>query len=221
MNTNPDAKVVLCFGDSHTWGQKPDKSGRQPANIRWTGQLQQSLGNDYYIIEEGLGGRTTDLEYDRKPGRNGKTYLQPCLESHNPTDVVIIMLGSNDLKIEYSRSVQDIAHALKDLVAVVREYGKKKVGGTPDIVLVSPIFTDDTAPRFSEFYSNYYDHGSAVKSTELATAIEQIAIEVKVQFVDASTVARAGEDGLHFSLESHAALAKLLSDKLEVRNSRL
>src|SRR5476651_2205463 len=103
MTTNPNAITVLCYGDSNTWGQKPDKSGRYPADIRWTGRLQQLLGNGYYIIEEGLGSRTTDLDYDKKSGRNGKIYLIPCLESHNPIDVVVLMLGTNDLKIEFDR----------------------------------------------------------------------------------------------------------------------
>ncbi len=48
-------------------GQKPDKSGRYEANMRWTGVLQDILGESYYIIEEGLGSRITDLEYDCKP----------------------------------------------------------------------------------------------------------------------------------------------------------
>ena len=50
---------ILCFGDSNTWGYKPDKSGRYDENIRWTGLLQKKLGSGYHIIEEGLCGRTT------------------------------------------------------------------------------------------------------------------------------------------------------------------
>jgi lysophospholipase L1-like esterase len=71
MNTLPSAKTILCYGDSNTWGQTPEKSGRRPANIRWTGVLQAELGSEYYVIEEGLSSRTTDLDYAKKPGRNG------------------------------------------------------------------------------------------------------------------------------------------------------
>jgi len=56
MNVNPEAKTVLCFGDSNTWGQTPHKKFRYPANERWTGVLQTELGDDFYVIEEGLGG---------------------------------------------------------------------------------------------------------------------------------------------------------------------
>ena len=45
---------ILCFGDSNTWGYKPDKTGRFDEKTRWTGLLQQKLGPEYHIIEEGL-----------------------------------------------------------------------------------------------------------------------------------------------------------------------
>jgi lysophospholipase L1-like esterase len=212
MNTKPDAVNVLCFGDSNTWGQKPDKTGRYPADTRWTGVLQKLLGEDYYIIEEGLSSRTTDLDYDRRPGRNGKTYLEPCIDSHNPLDVVIIMLGSNDFKMEFSRSVVDIADALKDLVNIVKERARTAHGTIPKVILVSPILVDDTAPRFAEFYMGYYNHDSVLKSQELAAAVRQVAAEGECTFVDASTVAHSGEDGLHFNAASHPAMGKLMAD---------
>ena len=43
---------ILCFGDSNTWGYKPDKTGRFDEKTRWTGLLQQKLGPEYHIIEE-------------------------------------------------------------------------------------------------------------------------------------------------------------------------
>src|SRR6478672_7408743 len=113
MTTNPDAKRILCFGDSNTWGRIPHVPGRYPVNVRWTGRLQKLLGDNFEIIEEGLGSRTTDLNYAKKPGRNGRAYLTPCLDSHNPLDVVVIMLGTNDAKIEFNRNAQDIALAVE------------------------------------------------------------------------------------------------------------
>ena len=171
MNTNPKATTVLCYGDSNTWCQKPDKSGRYPADVRWTGKLQELLGPDFYIIEEGLCSRTTDLEYGRRPGRNGKTYLEPCLDSHNPLDVVIIMLGTNDLKSDFGRAAAEIADALHGLVLVVQERAKTITGEIPKIILVSPILVDATAPHFIEYYSGSYDQTAVTKSYELAAAI--------------------------------------------------
>ena len=46
-------KNILFFGDSNTYGYKPDKSGRYDYDVRWTGRIANLLGNEYNIIEEG------------------------------------------------------------------------------------------------------------------------------------------------------------------------
>ncbi len=210
MNTNPRAKVVLCYGDSNTWGQSDDKNvaNRLAADVRWTGQLQCLLGDDVYIIEEGLGGRATDLEHpdSAKPSRNGFTYFAPCLTSHSPLDVVVIMLGTNDLKVQYNRPVDDIAAALNRYVHAVQTEVP-----TAMLLLVSPIHVNDTAPKFAEYYRGYYDASSVQKSKALAEACKQVADAEGVLFFDASTVAKAGKDGLHFDERSHQAFATSLA----------
>ncbi|HSW74906.1 MAG TPA: SGNH/GDSL hydrolase family protein [Candidatus Saccharimonadales bacterium] len=216
MNTNPAAKTILCYGDSNTWGQKPDKSGRFPADARWTGLLQDALGKDYYVIEEGLSSRTTDLEYGRKPGRNGKTYLEPCLDSHMPLDFVILMLGTNDLKIEFDRSAQDVAEAIKELIALVQSKTAKDGRGPAKVILVSPIHVDDQAPTFAKFYvPDFYNHDSALKSQALGAELQKVAANTSCAFVDAAKVAHAGEDGIHFSQEAHTGLAKALIEEVQ------
>lgn len=214
MNTNADAIKILCYGDSNTWGQGSDKKIRQPANVRWTGQLQRMLGEEYYVIEEGLSSRTTDLEYDKKPGRNGKMYLTPCLASHRPIDIVVLMLGTNDLKTEYDRHARDVSLALKGLVADIRQHGTYMEQGAPQIVLVSPIHIDSNAQEFNNLYAGKYDEVSSEKSLELARYIADVAQSENCEFLDASTVAVPGVDGIHLSTESHALLAKLIGDKV-------
>ena len=86
-------KTILCYGDSNTYGLRPDSNQRYPREIRWTGLLQKSLGEDYYVIEEGLSGRTTLWDDPIEEHKNGKTYLFPCLESHSPIDLVVLMLS--------------------------------------------------------------------------------------------------------------------------------
>jgi lysophospholipase L1-like esterase len=216
MNVNPNASVVLCYGDSNTFGQRADvKGGRWPADIRWTGVLQRELGDDYYVIEEGLPSRATDLEYSKKPGRNGKVYLSPCLGSHNPVDMVLLMLGTNDLKSAYKRSVDDIAQAVAGLVADIRQYGKNKQGDAPKIVVISPIHINDKAPNYYASSTPHYDAISADKSLQLANAFKSVADSLGCDFADAAEVAVPGEDGIHFDKDSHTLFAKLLVQRIK------
>lgn len=211
MNTKPSAIKVLCYGDSNTNGVKPDRSGRYAANERWTGLLQKQLGDNYYIIEEGLGGRTTELDHYNadKPSRNGLVYFKACIDSHMPLDIVIIMLGTNDLKSIYSRSAEDIAQALKQYPKYVAKYCSDRKLKLPKIVLVSPAYMDEHAPKFIESMPKpgIYDQISAQKSHEFAEPIKRVAEELGCTFYDAALLTKTGDDGCHLDLESHQRLA--------------
>ena len=112
-------KTILCYGDSNTYGLKSDLVSRYPRNVRWTGILQEKLGSEYYVIEEGLGGRTTVWDDPVEDYKNGKKYLLPCLDSHKPLDLVIIMLGTNDLKSRFSVTPFDIGASMENLVKTI------------------------------------------------------------------------------------------------------
>ena len=91
------ARTVLCFGDSNTWGYSPDDGERFAPDVRWPGVLAARLGDDWRVIEEGLNGRTSAFDDPLDPILNGKTFLPVCLATHAPIDVVVIMLGTNDV----------------------------------------------------------------------------------------------------------------------------
>lgn len=109
-------KRILCFGDSNTWGYVSGTDHeRFGENIRWPKVLQKLLGLKFEVIEEGLNSRTLVSE-DRRPGkegRNGSQYFIPCLDSQDPLDLVILMLGTNELKEEYKKSPKQIANLLE------------------------------------------------------------------------------------------------------------
>lgn len=215
MNTNPDAIKVLCYGDSNTNGTKPDRSGRYSSNERWTGLLQNQLGNSFSIIEEGLGGRTTDLEHysNDKPSRNGLTYFKACIDSHMPLDVVVIMLGTNDLKTIYNRTATEVAEALKQYPEYIDKYCADRNLERPKIILVSPAYMDENASKFIESMPNpgIYDEVSAVKSRQFAEPFKKLAEESNCIFFDAASVTTTGDDGCHLDAQSHSNLATELS----------
>jgi lysophospholipase L1-like esterase len=221
--TDPDAVRVLCFGDSNTYGTclRDSNSDGTPTNDpdyvrlnadrRWTGVLQRLLGDGYDVIEEALNGRTTDVDYDDRPGCNGRSYFVPCLLSHRPLDVVVVMLGGNDLKPSFHRTPTAIAEALGAYVDDIAANVTDRQGRTPMIVLVGPIRIDDTAPKYRDLVGENFDPSIPGRSRELATEIRRVARERGTLFAAAAEVARPGDDGLHLSQDSHARLAELIA----------
>ena len=121
----------MCFGDSNTWGYSPTTGQRYPANVRWTGVLQAELGSDYHVIEEGLNGRTTVWEDPIEGDKVGKRHLPVLLQSHAPLDLVVVMLGTNDLKMRFSAHASDIAAGAGLLVDIIMASGAGKDGASP------------------------------------------------------------------------------------------
>ncbi|MFR5760773.1 MAG: GDSL-type esterase/lipase family protein [Oscillospiraceae bacterium] len=91
-------KRILCYGDSNTWGNIPADGRRYPADVRWTGVAAKLLGDGYSIIEEGLNGRTTSFDDYYVDCRNGRKGLGYALCAHAPIDLIVVSLGTNDLK---------------------------------------------------------------------------------------------------------------------------
>jgi lysophospholipase L1-like esterase len=202
------AARILCFGDSNTWGAVPDSKERYAVADRWTGRLQIELGDTFDVIEEGLNGRTTNVDYADRPGRNGKAYLLPCLQSHYPISGVVLMLGTNDIKVEFNRSAADIAQAIHSLVDDIRSFGRNGQGDAPHILLVSPVPVNPEAAMFKEKnYTISMNKQSVETSKLLAAEIKKVAEDTKCAFLDAGQCAQTGADGVHLTRESHAALA--------------
>ncbi len=91
-------KRILCYGDSNTCGNIPADGRRYPADVRWTGVAAKLLGDGYSIIEEGLNGRTTSFDDYYVDCRNGRKGLGYALCAHAPIDLIVVSLGTNDLK---------------------------------------------------------------------------------------------------------------------------
>jgi len=201
-------KNILCFGDSNTWGYSPIDGTRYPLDIRWTGVLQKSLGADCRIIEEGLNGRTTFINEYERPLRSGSDVLQIILESHRPLDFVIIMLGTNDLKVEFNLSVEEIAQGAKTLCEMVlnSEYLADNI---PQILLVSPTHIGSTViPDQEEFFNKARD-----QSLQFAEYYEKAATELGVHFLDAANIVNVSEvDGVHWDADQHVKFGKELSN---------
>lgn len=213
MNTNADVYRVLCYGDSNTWGKISSPDGkRYPANVRWTGCLQKNLGDRYEIIEEGLSSRTTALDDPlRGEEKNGKKYLIPCLETHNPIDIVILFLGTNDLKERFNQTPESIALNIEGLIKIIQKQAENNNEESPKIILISPPLVDESVPGVQDNY-----RGAEEKSKKLGYFYQKVAQKYSCEFVDiAKYVTPHKIDGYHLSAESHAKIAEILTQKLK------
>lgn len=200
-------KNILCFGDSNTFGSNP-VGGRHPRAVRWTGRLQQMLGDDYYVIEEGMGGRNTVWDDPLEPMRNGSKFLPVCLQSHQPLDLIIISLGTNDCKTIFNASPRVIAAGLDAICQIVLRFPYRPGVSVPKMLLISPAYIGDDIEN-STFAS--YDKTSAEKSHLLAPYFKEVADHNNCLFLDASTIAKASEsDQLHLDGEGHQNMAEAI-----------
>lgn len=201
--------VVLCYGDSNTWGYDPSTRGRFGPTTRWTGVLARLLGARYRIIEEGLNGRTTVFDDPISPGRNGLTYLLPCLESHIPVDLVTIMLGTNDLKQRFNHSASDIAEGAGLLADFARRYARRFDGSPATILLIAPP-PIVTLTDFDLMFA-----GGKEKSRQFATYYERVARWNNLAFLDAGAIITSSEvDGIHLDAPEHRALGEAVAAKV-------
>ena len=210
-------KHILCYGDSNTHGYNPYSKGRYDINERWTGVLQELLGSEYRIIEEGLNSRTTVLDDPIDDYRNGKTFLTPCIKTHYPLDLIIIMLGSNDMKSRYNMTATEISKGVCKLVEIAQSVtSSKSPDKTPSkILLVSPIHIGEKMLD-KDFGEEFGCERSYNISRKLAEKYEKVADSLGVYFMDASQYAEPCElDGLHMTKEEHKKLALAFCNKIK------
>jgi lysophospholipase L1-like esterase len=200
-------KVVLCYGDSNTWGWNPVIKDRFAGDERWPGVLQRELGPDYRIIEEGLNGRTTVWDDPIEGYKNGKQYLVPCLDTHHPLDWVIILLGTNDLKKRFSLSAYDIAQGVGVLVNIVQKSQAGPAGSVPRVLLMAP----PPVARLTEFAEMF--EGAEAKSRKFSQHYRRVAQEYGCDFFDTSDIIVSSDiDGIHLELSEHQTLGKAVAE---------
>ena len=201
---------ILCYGDSNTFGYIPGRGGRYNCHTRWPGRLQELLGSEYQVIEEGLCGRTTAFEDVTEPGRNGLDRIRDAVERSLPLDVLVIMLGSNDCKAQFGASAQEIAGGLEQVAAQAR--GGEASGFR--VLLVAPAAMTDRVMHSG--FGSEFDQRSIQVSKELAEAYEALARKYGCDFLDGSKVTQVSEiDGLHLDAEGHGRLAEAVVKYLQ------
>jgi lysophospholipase L1-like esterase len=198
-------KNILCFGDSNTWGYIPITKQRYDFRTRWTGILQNRLGDGYRIAEEGLNGRTTNRNEDERAFRSGVDLLPVMMESHSPIDLLIVMLGTNDLKYCFNDSASDIAEHVKQLCQLASN-DERFIQSNGQLLLISPTLVTQMSAEDETIFAGAFE-----KSKSLAQGYKRVAEELGIHYYnacDAVTISNA--DGVHWTAEQHQDFANKL-----------
>jgi lysophospholipase L1-like esterase len=203
-------RVVLCYGDSNTHGTAPMTTLRDRRRLgraeRWPGVLAAGLGPAWHVVEEGLPGRTT-VHPDPVEGeyKNGLAVLPAILDSHRPIDLVVLMLGTNDLKPRFQVPPVQIATSIERLLRVIGASEAGPDGTAPRVLLIAP------APVVEEgSLADVFAGGPA--RAGLAGPYAEVARWHGAAFLDASDVWTVSPvDGVHFDVPEHAKLGRAVA----------
>lgn len=216
-------KHIICLGDSNTHGYCADPAdcaepelARFNEDERWTCLLQKSLGEAYLVVEEGLSGRTTVFDDPLTESLSALDYVVPCLKSHEPVSLLIIMLGTNDTKERFAANSFCIGMGMRRLVNKAKTVECWGPGGRPNILIMAP-------PPIEEGILTHPLAGSAgggmgqacvEKSRELPAQFEQLAQDTGCHFLDVGELGCGMNpvDFMHLTKAGHAALARALAE---------
>lgn len=202
-------KTILVYGDSLTWGSVPGEPRRHDRKVRWPNVMSNQLGQEYEIITDGLRGRLTAYdEHLSDSNRNASQTLPTALYSHAPLDLVILMLGTNDMQPHIAGTSIAAMQGMRRLVTIVQNHVAGPDIPNPEILIVAP-------PRLckthDEFYTGFFE-GTIEQSYKLAEYFSQIAQEKECRFFDAGTVAQTSAiDGVHLDTQNTINIGKALA----------
>ena len=199
-------KTILAFGDSLTFGANAETGLRHAYEDRWPTALERGLGGAARVIPEGLGGRTTVFDdYSSVADRNGAKVLPTLLDTHRPLDLVIIFLGTNDLKVYLNGTAFGAAMGVKRLVEIVRQHPYGDLGPVPQVLMVAPPLTVET--NHADLGAMFAPRADEAKLFDFHYS--RIAQELGAGYFNAASVAVASPiDGVHLDAKNTRAIGE-------------
>ena len=215
-------KVILCFGDSLTWGEESGTGRRYPSDVRWTGVLQKELGLDFRIAEDGLGGRCTVFDDPWYTCRNGRDALGYSLNAQKPLSMVILMLGTNDLKVTdpygAARGIQTLVRMIRSANALYPAMSPVFRDEPKILIVAPPRFHPDIDKRTCAAGGNAVRSALAGKWSQSAMLAElhgSVAKMEDVYFLDAGLYCSGAlPDCVHIDAQGHVSLGTAIAQKV-------
>ncbi|MBX3570098.1 MAG: SGNH/GDSL hydrolase family protein [Rhizobiaceae bacterium] len=201
-------KTILCYGDSLTWGYSAEGPGRHAYEDRWPSVLAAGLGKGFTVIAEGLNGRTTAYDdHLADCDRNGARVLPTILHTHYPLDLVVIMLGANDMKPFICGRAIGAKQGMERLVDLVKQHAYGFDAPAPQVIVVAPPAL--CATEDADFDAMF--DGGVAESKKLAAMYAEVADAAGSTFFDAGSVAVTTPiDGVHLDAANTRAIGAAL-----------
>lgn len=190
--------VILCYGDSNTHGSKPAKENqpfaRYARGVSWPDKMGAVLGTNHLVISEGLPGRTTVHDDQISGGmRSGIKLLSAILHTHDPLDLLVLMLGTNDLKSQFLSSSFEIAQSVDRIIKETKWHAPGL-----DIIIISPASVLPSGVMADLF------SGAEIRQKDLSTHLQHIALIRGTGFIDADNYVKVSPiDGVHWEEAAH------------------
>ena len=201
-------KKILCYGDSNTFGFKPNDGERHDKNSRWTGILQSKLGEDFEIIEEGMCDRTGFVDNSKGFIFSAQKHFPEFISNIDKVDIIILAIGTNDLQLFYNISDKKIEDDLKTLINLAKEK-------SDEIILIPPVILDENILKGS--FNFQFDEKSIEKSKKVGEIYKKLAKAMGCKIFDFNEFVKPSKiDGLHYDASSHKIIAEKLYKFLNI-----
>ncbi len=197
-------KKILCYGDSNTFGYNSANGSRFSENERWTALLQNNLGSEYKVINEGACGRTAFVDDENEICPSALRHFPKIIAETKDIDILILAIGTNDLQFKYDVSFGQIENSLEKLVKTAKNYVKQ-------IILIPPVVL--TADVLKGSFSSQFNKTSIAKSEKVGEIYKKLSDSYRLNYFDFNEYTKPSQnDGLHFDKNGHKIIADKLSD---------
>ena len=196
MERTMEQHRVLCYGDSNTNGYDPRSclGGRYPKSVRWTALLE---ADGWKVFNEGQNGRCIP--------RRDLEITEAAQKIHqSKAEIVIIMLGSNDLLQRPDLGAEGCAKRMEYFLAALSQQplvSFKTLLIAPPPMAPGAWVEDDRLLTESRRLSDYYGN---------------LAQKMRIGFANAgSWGVGLSYDGVHFSEQGHRIFYEEISKMLK------
>ena len=200
-------KKILCYGDSNTFGYNPFDSSRFDEKTRWTALLQENLGSDFEITEEGACDRTGIADNDKGFLYSAQRHFPKMITKTKNVDLLILAIGTNDLQFKYDLTIHQFENGLEKLIVTAKNNVRR-------IILIPPVILHENV--LEGFFKFQFDETSVSKSKKIGKIYRKLSNIYGLDYFDLNDFVKpSNADGLHYDSEGHKIISTKLSDYIK------